>query len=115
MELEFVSITVKDMDRALEFYTEFFGKEPERRDNRLSFFDLRNVKFSLWNASEDGAEVEFGENCVATFHTDDLEAEHKRLEELAPEIEEIIDVGSYRLFHFKDTEGNLMEVYEGEK
>jgi predicted enzyme related to lactoylglutathione lyase len=70
---------------------------------------------SLWNASVDGVEVDFGENAVGTFRTDDLEAERQKLNDLGAEVEEILDKGSYRLFHFTDSEGNLMEVYEGEK
>lgn len=115
MELDTVSICVKDMDRALEFYIDFFGKQPERKDERFSFFELGNVTFGMYNPSADNESVEYGENCVAAFKTEDLEEERQRLKQLAPWVEEIQDLGSYRLFHFKDTEGNLLEIYEGEK
>jgi predicted enzyme related to lactoylglutathione lyase len=115
MKLEMISLTVQDMGRAVDFYQEFIGEKPRKNSERLSIFDLGNIRLSLWNASFDGVEVDFGENIVGTFKTDDLEAEHRRLEDLGAEVEEISDKESYRLFHFKDTEGNLMEVYEGEK
>jgi catechol 2,3-dioxygenase-like lactoylglutathione lyase family enzyme len=115
MKLEMISLTVKDMDRAVEFYQEFLGEEPEKNTGRLSIFDLGNIRLSLWKASVDGVEVDFGENVVGTFKTDDLEAERVRLKELGVEVEEISDKGTYSLFHFTDTEGNLIEVYEGEK
>ncbi len=115
MKLEMISLTVRDMDRAVEFYREFLGEEPRKKTERLSIFDLGNIRLSLWNASFDGVEVDFGENVVGTFKTDDLEGERRRLEDLGAEVEKISYKESYRLFHFEDTEGNLMEVYEGEK
>ncbi|MDY6765799.1 MAG: VOC family protein [Candidatus Nanohaloarchaea archaeon] len=115
MELDIVSITVDDMDRALAFYSEVFREEPARRDDRFSWFTLENVRFGLYNPAANGEAVDFGENCVAAFRTDDIEAEHERLRELAPAVEEIQALDGYRLFHFRDTEGNLMEVYAGEK
>ncbi|MFB6213748.1 MAG: VOC family protein [Candidatus Nanohaloarchaea archaeon] len=115
MELDFVSLTVKDMDRAVGFYSDLLGEEPERKDSRLSFYDLGNIRLSLWNASADDMDVDFGDNCVATFRTEDIEQERERVKQLASEVEEIKDAGGYRLFHFRDTEGNLVEVYEGEK
>jgi predicted enzyme related to lactoylglutathione lyase len=116
MEIEFVSLTVEVMQRAAEFYTEVLGQAPARADERLTVFELEGIKLSLWNASEDGAEVEFGENCVAAFRVEDLEAERSRIEQLGAEVTQIEQPeDGYRLFHFRDPAGNLLEVFEGEK
>lgn len=115
MHLAFVSVTVKDMERALDFYSEVFQQEPDRRNEWLSWFDLGNVRFSLYNPESEGKDITFGENCVAAFRVDDIEATHDRLQQLAPDVEDITGGDGYQLFHFTDTEGNLVEVFAGEK
>lgn len=115
MDLEIVSLTVEDMDRALEFYTKFLGQDPAREDERFSWFDLGNARLGLYNPSEDGETVAFGENCVPAFRVEDIEAVHERLLKLAPEVEDIQEPDGYHLFHFTDTEGNMVEIYSGKK
>ena len=115
MKFDIISLTVEDMERAIKFYQKIFQKEPEKKDDRFSYFQLENAKLGLYNPDADGVDVPFGENCVPAFKTEDIESEHQRLRKIAPEIEEITDNGSYKIFHFKDPEGNMIEIYEGEK
>lgn len=86
-----LSLTVEDMGRAVEFYSEFLDERPVKQTERLSIFDLGNIKLCLWNASVDSVEVDFGENAVGTFHVEDLEEERERLENLGVEVEGISD------------------------
>nr|EGQ40202.1 MAG: lactoylglutathione lyase-like protein [Candidatus Nanosalinarum sp. J07AB56] len=115
MKFDIISLTVEDMERAVNFYKKVFKVEPEKENNRFSYFQLENARLGLYNPDADGVDVPFGENCVPAFKTNDIDTEHERLDGMAPEIEEITDNGSYRIFHFKDPEGNMVEVYEGEK
>jgi predicted enzyme related to lactoylglutathione lyase len=115
MIFDIISLTVEDMERAVKFYRKVFEVEPEKEDSRFSYFQLENAKLGLYNPDADGVDVPFGENCVPAFKTEDLDAEHERLNKIAPKVEEITDNGSYRIFHFKDPEGNMIEIYEGKK
>lgn len=100
MDLAFVSVTVSDMDRAVDFYEEIFQKETESRNHRLAVFELENIKFSLWNATADEVEVDFGENCAPGFRTSDTEHEHQRISEITSEIEPIEQTEGYKIFPF---------------
>jgi len=88
MELSTVYVSVEDMDRALDFYAELFGTAPTQADDRFSMFAFDGVDFGLYDASHDGGAVEFGDSCVPNFEVD-----------------------GYRCFHFRDTEGNRIEIF----
>lgn len=113
MELSSVYIGVKDMERALDFYRELFGMEPEQEEERFSKFEFDTVDFGLYNAGYDGYDLEFGNSCVPNFEVDNVEAAYHRIEKIAPEMvhENILEFGEYRTFHFIDTEGNEIEVF----
>ena len=113
MELSSVYVEVEDMDRALDFYREVFDREPEQIEERYSSFAFDTIDFGLYNASYDGYETRFGDNCIPNFEVDDVEDAYERIESLAPEMvhEMILEFGDFRTFHFIDSEGNEIEVF----
>ena len=113
MELSSVYVGVEDMDRAVDFYCELFGTEPEQEEERFSKFAFDAVDLGLYHAGYDGYELEFGNNCIPNFEVDDVEAAYRRIEGIAPEMvhDAILEFGDYRTFHFVDTEGNEIEVF----
>jgi len=113
MTLSSVYVGVEEMERALEFYRELFGVDPEQAEERFSTFAVGSVDFGLYDASYDGHEFTFGDNCVPNFEVDDVEAAHERIETLAPELvhDGVLEFGDYRTFQFVDTEGNTVEVF----
>jgi predicted enzyme related to lactoylglutathione lyase len=75
-------------------------------------FDLGGAYFGLFYATYDGEKLVFGNNCVPNIEVEDIEAEYERVGALAAEIDPGIHrVGDYRYFQFKDTEGNIVELY----
>ena len=114
MELSSVYVGVEDMERAVDFYRELFETAPVQREERFSKFAFGTVDFGLYNPGYDGYAVEFGNNCVPNFEVDDVEAAYRRIERIAPEMvhDEILEFGDYRTFHFVDTEGNEIEVFD---
>ncbi|WP_436925376.1 VOC family protein [Halosimplex amylolyticum] len=113
MELSTVYVGVEDMDRALAFYEDVFEMAPEQAEERFSIFEFDGADFGLYNAGADGHEFEFGDNCVPNFEAADVDAAYDRIADLAPEIvsDGLFDVDGYRGFHFRDTEGNVVEVF----
>ncbi|WP_123535966.1 VOC family protein [Halosimplex salinum] len=113
MALSTVYVGVEDMDRALSFYEDLFGMEPEQAEERFSMFAFDGVDFGLYDGSADGHEFEFGDNCVPNFEVSDVDAAFERVSELAPEVvsDGILDIDGYRCFHVRDTEGNVVELF----
>ena len=113
MELSSVYVGVEDMERALDFYRELFGTEPEQAEERFSRFEFESGDFGLYNAGYDGYDLEFGNNCIPNFEVDDVEAAYRRIDQISPEMvhDAILEFGDYRTFHFIDSEGNEIEVF----
>lgn len=100
------------MTRAIGFYKQLFGKDPEHIEDRYSFFKLGDFFFGLYCPTVDGETMKIGNNCVPSFKVKDINKEYKRIRKFAPAIDdEIHEYGSVRLFQFKDSEGNILEVY----
>jgi predicted enzyme related to lactoylglutathione lyase len=115
-------LKVKDMDRAVAFYEAFLGIEAEYRyhDRWCSI----NERLGLYNPSYDARhmvplteydqELQPGNNVVVVFSSDDVRAEHERVQSLgATGITDILEINlmaPYRFFQFKDPEGNIVEV-----
>ena len=115
-------LKVEDMDRAVAFYEAFLGVKAEYRylDRWVSI----NERLGLYNPSYDvrhmvpmteyDRELRIGNNVVVVFLSDDVDADHKRVQLLgATGVTEIVEINlmaPYRFFQFKDTEGNIVEV-----
>jgi len=111
-----VYVSVKDMKRAIEFYEKLFGKKCDKVDDRFSEFHFEDVGLGLYNPAIDGETVTYGTNCVINFEIENADEEYNRIKEFAPQIdEEIMRLDVMDLFQFKDTEGNLLEVYAYKK
>lgn len=114
MELDFISVKVKDMERAVKFYNELLDKEPKHRNNRLAMYEYGELSFSLYNPEADGISskhTRFGNNCIPAFRVDDLENEEERVKELT-EIEGSYELEDHAGLLIRDTEGNIIELYE---
>ncbi|MCD4670160.1 MAG: lactoylglutathione lyase [Actinomycetia bacterium] len=105
-------VSVEDMNRAISFYEKLFGKKVRKKDDRYSEFSFGKLSFGLYSSKYDGVKVEYGANCVPNFEIENTEEEYKRIKEFAPTIDdEIMKLPQMSLFQFKDTEGNIIEVY----
>jgi predicted enzyme related to lactoylglutathione lyase len=113
MTMRSVYVGVEDMDRALDFYRDVFGVEPEQAEERFSTFAVGPVDFGLYDAGHDGHEFTFGDNCVPNFEVADVATARDRIEETPAEMvhDDILEFGDYRTFQFVDTEGNTIEVF----
>jgi predicted enzyme related to lactoylglutathione lyase len=115
-------LKVRDMDRAVRFYETFLGVKAETRyeDRWTSITDrlgLYNPTYDVENdvpVTEYDRKVRMGNNVVVVFGSDDVEREQNRVKALgATGVTEIVEINlmaPYRFFHFKDTEGNVVEV-----
>ncbi len=115
MDLRYIIIKVKDIERAKDFYTHFLGMVPTKIErDRMIVFDLKNIKIGLYNPVADGdslSDSDFGTNYYAAFGTNDVDAELKRVSGFA-EIMSRKKVDYHDWFEFKDSEGNVLEVHK---
>lgn len=114
MELDFVSVTVKDMERATEFYSELLEQEPAHESDRLVIYEPGDLMLGLYDPTEDGRSVEevrWGNNCIPAFRVEDLDTEEERISDFA-EIEYRYELEDHSGVLFTDTEGNVLEIYE---
>jgi predicted enzyme related to lactoylglutathione lyase len=114
MRLE-LYIAVTDMNRALAFYRELFGREPVQNSDRYSAFDVGGVRFGLLSASAYAHPLVVGNNCMPNIQVEDVDAERERVRRIASTITEVQAVGPFRLFMFADPDGNVLECYSVEK
>jgi predicted enzyme related to lactoylglutathione lyase len=112
MRLNSLDVGALDMRRALDFYHRLFSAEPIDIGAGCVLFDVGAVSFGLISAAQIDGKLRFGNNCVPNFQVDDIDAEYRRIQEMAPQIDEQIRCfGNYRYFQFTDTEGNLIKMY----
>ncbi len=114
MKINSLYVTVKDMQRAIDFYQKFFGIELDRNkiEDRYNAFVVNGFYFGLYNPAVEGEELILGNNVVPNIEVDSAEETFNLVKELEVEIiSEIKPVGSLKIFQFKDTEGNIIEIY----
>ncbi|MFB6099999.1 MAG: VOC family protein [Candidatus Nanohalobium sp.] len=113
MELNFLTISVKDMDRATEFYRKLFQKEPMTETERLVEFEFEGIKIGLHDPETDVTDdgIDFGDNCFPGFKVDDLEEQKQRVKQFT-ELESEHEIEDHKWISFEDSEGNLLEFYE---
>lgn len=105
-------ICVKDMRRALAFYEEFLGLKPETADAVFSVFSIEGFRYCLFQPALVNEYAVWGDSCLPSFETDDIQAALKKVTEMGrPIVFPLKRIGENMVFEFTDTEGNDIEVY----
>lgn len=115
-------VRVTDMDRAIKFYEKLLGvkikmRYKDRWVTVLDDFGLYRPGFDkkhgieMTNIERD---IKLGNNSIIVFHSSDIEADYKRVKKLPiTEISNIAElnlIAHYKFFHFKDPDGNMIEI-----
>ncbi len=109
-----IAVTVKDIERATEFYRDQLGmKYLFSAPPNLAFFDCAGIRLML----SPPARPEFDHpSSIIYFNVDDLKSACKTLEERGVPIEEgpnfVADMGTYDLWlaSFRDSENNVLAL-----
>jgi len=119
MKINSLYMVVHDRERAKKFYSTLFDCKPFLENKAFVFFDVKGFTFGLFdykNADESktlGKHVVMGNNCVPNIQVDDVEAVYERVKNLTEIVKPLIySSHKHRVFYFKDTEGNLIEMYQ---
>lgn len=123
MKLTHTRLLVNDMDRAFRFWAHKVGLKPRFGDvesvyhefetgaGTLALFDAKRMAKAIGRKSRPA--VRAGDRAVLCFAVDDLDATYKRLKGngvkflRGPHVER---AWMLRVAHFRDPEGNLVEV-----
>ncbi|QUH03554.1 VOC family protein [Saccharopolyspora erythraea] len=111
LEIHHVSLMVRDLDDALEFYTGALGMRP-RTDRptsgvRGAWLDLGAHQVHLIEGTPPPA---VGQHFAV--RVDDLEAARRRLLDRGTDVSEAVAVGSARQAFLQDPSGNHIELHE---
>lgn len=108
-----ISIIVHDLSRATAFYRDTLGLTLLFTAGNMAFFDCGGVRLMLGPAS--APELDHPSS-ILYFRVPDINAAHRRLQELGVKIEApprlIAPMRTYDLWMlaFRDPEGNIMEL-----
>lgn len=115
-------VKVTDMDRAIGFYEKLLGVEIKMRykDRWVTVVDGfglycpgydRKHNIEMTNIERD---LKIGNNSIIVFHSSDIEEDYQQVKNLGvTEISNIAEINlmaNYKFFHFKDPDGNMIEI-----
>ncbi|MBO4887202.1 MAG: VOC family protein [Firmicutes bacterium] len=102
-------ICVKDMERAVRFYEEFFGQPVTEKDSVYSVFDINGFRFGLFAYQKMKEDHTFGSNCLPSVGVPDVQVLRAKLEgkEICFPLTRIKDNW---VAEFVDSEGNHIEI-----
>jgi len=115
-------VRVTDMDRAIKFYEKLLGvkikmRYKDRWATVLDDFGLYRPGFDKENDVEMTSiesDIKLGNNSIIVFHSSDIEEDYQRVKKLdITEISSIAEldlIAHYKFFHFKDPDGNMIEI-----
>ena len=115
--VDFVSIPVRDLGRAAEFYEQTLGlTRSAGSSERWIEYDLENVTIALVSPEAMGPEFleSFRPNSVPiAFRVDDVAAMRARLDDAGVELygDDVIDSGVCHLAGFFDPDGNALVLH----
>lgn len=102
-------ICVKNMDRAIKFYEEFFEQSVTERDNLYSVFEINGFRFGLFAYKVVNEKHIFGSNCLPSISVDNIET--LKLKTEGKEVcFPLTIIGNNWVVEFVDSEGNHIEM-----
>ena len=107
-----IYLCVKNMKRAVTFYEKLLDKKVDSFAERMSSFGMGNLSLLLFDPTVDGEIVTWGNNEVINFEVEDIQEIKKLIDDVWCDIIMPLEqVEKFLIFQFKDTEGNIVEVF----
>ena len=103
-------ICVKNLDRAVAFWEDFFERPIDRWEQLGGMFDINGFRFMLFDYQVVGEKHIFGSNCLPSIEVESL----KVLQEKLAEKEicfPLTQIGPNWVAEFVDSEGNHIEIF----
>ena len=108
---DFVSVPVRDMERAKRFYSETLGIRSRALDDAWPEFETGNVSLYLVDPTRIGGDFQPHNSHIA-LRVPDVHEARAKLEQAGVEFEgEILDTGVCHMAFFRDPEGNALMLH----
>lgn len=104
--IDTVFLPVKDLGRAIEWYTATLGLELRWRHGNYAALNVSETPLTLYEPDDFRPVGNAGFN----FYVTDIEAAHRTLKDAGSEVFAIQEGGGVRFFDFKDPDGNMLSV-----
>ncbi len=102
-------VCVEDMDRAIEFYADFFEQPVSEKGALYSVFDVGGFRFGLFAYRAAGEAHTFGSNCLPSVAVDSLETLSRKISGKTICFP-LTRIGGNWVAEFVDSEGNHIEI-----
>lgn len=102
-------LCVKDMERAIHFYENFFEKEVTVKDEVYSVFDINGFRLGLFAFEKMDEKHNFGSNCLPSIEVANLEVLKRKIKELELCFP-LTQINTNWVVEFVDSEGNHIEL-----
>lgn len=102
-------LCVKDMERAIQFYENFFEKEVTVRDEIYSVFDIDGFRLGLFANEKKNEMHSFGSNCLPSIDVENLDVLKRKIADLEICFP-LTQINSNWVTEFVDSEGNHIEL-----
>jgi len=115
-------LRVVDMNRAIKFYEKLLGVKvklsyKDRWVTVVDGFGLYRPAFDIKHGVEMTnieRNIKLGNNSIIVFHSSDIEKDYLRVKDMditiLSNIAELNLMAHYKFFHFKDPDGNMVEI-----
>jgi len=108
---DFVSVPVREMERAKRFYSKTLGMDSPSLDAAWPEFATGNVSLYLIDPTKIGAEFSPHRSAIA-FRVPDVEEARRKLEEAGSGFQgETLDTGVCHMAFFEDPDGNALMLH----
>lgn len=102
-------LCVRDMDRAVKFYENFFERKAAERDEIYSVFSVDGFRLGLFAFERVGEAHSFGSNCLPSVSVESLDILKRKMENLKLCFP-LTKIGNNWVVEFVDSEGNHVEM-----
>lgn len=108
-QLNSLYLCVRDMDRAVKFYEEFFEMEAAQLDEIYSVFEINGFRLGLFAFEKMNEEHSFGSNCLPSVSVESLDVLKGKIQGLKLCFP-LTRIKDNWVAEFVDSEGNHVEV-----
>lgn len=102
-------LCVKDMERAIKFYENFFEKEVTEKDDIYSVFDINGFRMGLFAFEKMKEEHTYGSNCLPSISVENIDVLQRKIQSLELCFP-LTRIRNNWVAEFIDSEGNHIEL-----
>ena len=109
MHIHSLYLCVTNMNRAINFYQNFFEEPVTGKDDIYSVFDVNGFRLGLFAFEKMKESHTYGSNCLPSIGVESLDMLKEKIKDLKL-VFPITQIGGHWVCEFVDSEGNHIEL-----